>query len=82
MTETERVRPVVRVPELADLLGVSVKRAYGMIAEDKVPGVIRLGRRVMLSRAAIERWLLGLEVFPVPTGSSEAASRRLRAKAR
>lgn len=59
MGDSERVRPVVRVSEFAELLGVSVKRAYGMIAEDKVPGVIRLGRRVLLSRAALERWLDG-----------------------
>jgi excisionase family DNA binding protein len=55
----ERVRHVLRVPELADLLGISDKRAYGLISEGKVPGVIRLGRRLLLSRVSVERWLLG-----------------------
>ncbi len=54
-----RQKPVLRVPELAELLGKSEQRVYALIADGRIPGIIRLGRSVLISRAAIDRWLAG-----------------------
>ena len=50
----------VSVEEAADMLGVGRTTAYMAARSGQLPGVIRIGRRVVVSREAIERLLAGL----------------------
>ena len=47
---------VYDVPSVAALLGVSRNHAYGMVREGVIPSV-RLGRRLLVPRAALDEWL-------------------------
>jgi excisionase family DNA binding protein len=51
-------RLTVTVPEAARLLGVSRMSAYSAVRTGEIPS-IRIGRRVLIARAALER-LLGI----------------------
>ena len=56
-TET-RIEPLLLKPgEVATLLGISRSRAYEMLARGDLPGVIRLGRSVRVSRKALVDWV-------------------------
>jgi excisionase family DNA binding protein len=46
-------KPVLTVPEAADLLGISRSLAYELVARHKLPAV-RLGRRILVPQRAIE----------------------------
>lgn len=45
--------------ELAERAGLSGQTVWRMAQRGQIPGVIRLGRRVLFSRARVERWLAG-----------------------
>src|ERR1700730_4647282 len=45
------------VPEVADLLRTSVKAIYSMVERGQLPGVIRIGRRVLVNRCELIDWL-------------------------
>ncbi len=45
------------VEEVADLLGIGRSLAYDMVARHTIP-VLRLGRRLVVPRAAFQQWLL------------------------
>jgi excisionase family DNA binding protein len=45
------------VRELTALLGLNRKTVYGLIACGEIPGVRRLGRRIVVHRATVIRWL-------------------------
>jgi len=47
------------VAEAARVLGISRGLAYRLAREGRLPGVIALGRRFVVSRAALERLLAG-----------------------
>jgi len=47
---------LVDVKEAARLLGVSTDTVYALAAERKLPGVVRLGRRVLISRTRLQEW--------------------------
>jgi excisionase family DNA binding protein len=49
----------VRVEEAARLLGISRGSAYALAARGELPGALRLGGRIVVSRAALERALAG-----------------------
>jgi len=49
--------PLLTVEEVADLLRRSSKSVYSMIERDQLPGVTRLGRRVLVRRDDLLRWL-------------------------
>lgn len=53
-TETNRL--TIDIPTCAKLLGISRGTAYALAAEGKIP-VIRLGRRKVVPKAALERML-------------------------
>lgn len=54
--------PVMSIEEFALLVGISRSHAYALAARDALPvRVIRLGRRVMVSRAEVEQ-LLGVSL--------------------
>jgi len=44
------------VPEVASMLRINRNTAYELVARGEIPS-IRLGRRVLIIRAAFERWL-------------------------
>ena len=46
-------RLVYRVEEAAELLGCGKSTVYDAIARDELPGVLRLGRRILISKAAL-----------------------------
>ena len=49
---------VMSIPEFARVMGISRGLAYALARQDKLPcGVIRLGRRLVLSRKAVEALL-------------------------
>jgi excisionase family DNA binding protein len=45
------------VPETASNINTCTKTVWRMIAAGELPGVIRLGRRVLISRKALEEWI-------------------------
>ena len=49
-------RLTITVPEVARLLGVSRMTAYAAVRDGTIPS-LRIGRRVLISRAALDRWL-------------------------
>ncbi len=53
---TENVSLLVSVVEAAEMLSISRNLAYEMIRQGRIPHV-RLGRRVLVSRAGLEQWL-------------------------
>jgi len=48
---------VLTVEELAGRLRIGRRAAYEAIARGDVPGVVRVGRTIRISRTAIDRWL-------------------------
>jgi len=49
-------RAVYTVPEVAALLGINVTKAYELARQKNFPA-IRLGRRIVIPKAGLERWL-------------------------
>jgi excisionase family DNA binding protein len=56
VTTTDTPRTIT-VEEASRLLGIGRGHAYELARRGELPGVIRLGRRCVVSRAAIERVL-------------------------
>jgi excisionase family DNA binding protein len=52
---TERL--TYSMKEFAEMMGVSYPHVSELIAEGKVPGVIRLGRRVLILKSAVDQML-------------------------
>ena len=53
-------RPLLRLlttGEAADLLRTSRKAIYAMVERGQLPGVVRLGRRVLIREAELLDWL-------------------------
>lgn len=69
-----RGRATITVPEAAILLGVSRDAAYVSARNGTLPGVLRLGRRVLVSCPALLAWL-GAET---DEGPGEGAPNNLR----
>ena len=62
-SSTERVqggmkvdKAVYTVPEIGQLLGISRNQAYEMARQGQIP-TIKLGRRLLCPKAAVDRWL-------------------------
>ena len=47
----------MKVEEAARVLGIGRQTAYDLAAQGKLPGALRLGRRIVVSRRALERFL-------------------------
>lgn len=55
-------RLTVTLPEFAKMVGISRNQAYMLASTNSLPvPVIRLGRRMVLSRRAVENLLVGME---------------------
>jgi excisionase family DNA binding protein len=48
---------LLTVPEAADLLRTTPTAVYAMVARAQLPGVTRLGRRVLIRSADLLDWL-------------------------
>lgn len=48
---------LVRVEEAARLLDLSRSKVYELLARDELPGVVRIGRSVRISRQSLEQWV-------------------------
>ena len=44
-------------PEVAALLRTTTKAVYAMIERRRLPGIRRIGRRVLIARAELLHWL-------------------------
>ena len=49
--------PYMTVPEVADLLRTSPAAIYAKIERQQLPGVIRIGRKRLIARADLLKWL-------------------------
>ena len=47
----------MKVEEAARMLGIGRQTAYDLVAQGKLPGALRLGRRIVVSKKALERFL-------------------------
>jgi len=58
-TRSSDVNPpsLLTVPEVADLLRTSEKAIYGMVERRRLPGVRRIGRRILFRRTELLEWL-------------------------
>jgi excisionase family DNA binding protein len=56
--------------EVADLLRTSRKAIYAMVERGLIPGVVRLGRRVLIRNTDLLEWLRQKSA-PSPSGRSE-----------
>ena len=60
MMETTRVETAtVSVSHAAELLGIGRNLAYELARRDELPGALRLGRRIVVSRKALDAFLEG-----------------------
>jgi len=50
---------LLRIPQVAQILGVSKRQAYDWVVRGILPGVVRAGRRIFIRRRALELWLDG-----------------------
>jgi excisionase family DNA binding protein len=66
-------RLVYRVDEVAELLGCGASTVYDAIARDELPGVLRLGRRILISKAALHEALELTAAGPTPVQRNGAA---------
>ena len=58
MQDSERL--TMSIPEFASVSGISKNLAYSLARQDSLPvPIIRLGKRMVLSRRAVERLLNG-----------------------
>ncbi len=57
---------LLTVDETADLLRTSRKAVYALVERSAIPGVVRLGRRILFNAAALRRHL-GLPARPPPS---------------
>ncbi|MDP6496034.1 MAG: helix-turn-helix domain-containing protein [Dehalococcoidia bacterium] len=55
--EAKIVPGTMKIAEAARYLGISRQTAYDLANQGKLPGARRLGRRFVVSRKAIERYL-------------------------
>jgi len=59
VTDSKTTRATLSVNETASLLGISRSGLYELCRRNEAPGMIRLGKRIVFSRAAIMRLLNG-----------------------
>lgn len=50
-------RPLGTASDLATRLSVDRHRAYELIRQGRVPGVVRIGRQIRIDLDAVEEWI-------------------------
>ncbi|MDR7413671.1 MAG: hypothetical protein QN133_12940 [Armatimonadota bacterium] len=63
--ETVRTPPLMEIREVARTLGWSYWRTWRLMREGRLPGVIRLGRRMYVKAAVLLDWLAGRHIEEV-----------------
>ena len=63
---------LLRPAEVARLLAISRSKLYGLISADAIPGVIRIGSSIRVSRRALESWIASETADP----QEDATARR------
>ena len=58
-TDGDTNRETLTVIEVARILGIGRNHAYLLARSNEIPGVIRLGRRVLIKRKVFQDWLAG-----------------------
>ena len=57
MTGSQRAPEFFTVQEVAEILRTSPSAIYAMLARGQLPGVTRIGRRILIRRDALLDWL-------------------------
>jgi excisionase family DNA binding protein len=60
---------LLKVDELAEVLGIRRTRAYQIVASGEIP-VLRLGRNIRISSIALEEWIRSRSELRSAPGSS------------
>ncbi len=55
--QKQTVNPLGTVDDLAARLGVRRGRAYDLVREGRVPGVVRIGRQIRIDLDAVDDWI-------------------------
>lgn len=67
---TKPERALLSVPEAAAMAGLARSVAYRLVAQDCLPGLVRLpGCRILVRRRVLEAWLAGGELTEVGRGA-------------
>ncbi len=69
MNTSNEVAATMSVTQAAKLLGIGRQTAYDLAAQGKLPGARRLGRRIIVSKRAFERFLDGDSGVSKETGN-------------
>ena len=56
-TETERQTRFLKVPEVAQLMGVPESTVYDLVRQKRIVGIVRFGRHIRFDRGKFESWL-------------------------
>lgn len=48
---------VITVPELAELLRLSINKTYDAVAKGEIPGAVKIGGSIRVSRTVVIAWL-------------------------
>ena len=51
----------LNIAEAAQRIGIGRNSAYSLARSGRLPGLLRIGGRYLVSRVALERWLAGAE---------------------
>ena len=65
MTTASQERLTLSVEEAGKRLGIGRELAYRLAAAGQLPGVLRLGRRLVVSKAALEASLAPANITPM-----------------
>ena len=57
MSRSRELPTLLTSQEVADLLRTSTKSIYAMVERGQLPGVLRIGRRLLVRRDALVDWL-------------------------
>jgi excisionase family DNA binding protein len=60
------LRRTLNIEEAAMVLGIGRRLAYELARRGELPGVMKLGGRYVISKAALERFLQGADVGKQP----------------
>jgi predicted DNA-binding transcriptional regulator AlpA len=84
MAKSEVERLTWSIPEVSSALGVSERTVWSMLRDDQLPGVVRIGARVLVLRQALINALMrgaGLDPDADAPSTGEAEATKATAKA-
>lgn len=56
-SDAAEIPELLTIQEMAGILRTSPKAIYAMVERAQLPGVVRIGRRVLIRRDALAQWL-------------------------